>query len=185
MESPSQPDNESVRRLVDNHRQFRAFLAGKVVNPTDAEEILQAAYLRGVEKAESIRDGESVIAWFYRLLRNAIIDHYRHRDVERRAIERAAGWALDQHSPPPELQDAICKCIYSLLPTMHTDYAEIIQVIDLEGGSIAELAEELGMTPNNARVKLHRARKALRKQLEISCGSCTEHGCLDCDCRQV
>jgi RNA polymerase sigma-70 factor (ECF subfamily) len=66
--------SDVVQRLVDNHRDFRAFLAGRVANPADAEEILQAAYAKGLEKADTIRDDEGVVAWFYRLLRNAVID---------------------------------------------------------------------------------------------------------------
>jgi RNA polymerase sigma factor (sigma-70 family) len=172
-----------VDRLVENHRQFLGFLKGRVSNPSDAEEILQAAYVRGVEKAETIRDDESVVAWFYRLLRNAVIDHYRHRDVERRAFERRAGWDIDSSARAPEFADAICQCIEALIPTIHADYADLIRKIDLEGCSVAEVADALGMTTNHTRVKLHRARKALRKQLEISCGTCAEHACLDCSCR--
>ena len=43
-------------------------------------------------------------------------------------------------------------------------------------------AEDLGITPNNATVRLHRARKALKRELERSCGTCATHGCLDCGC---
>ena len=129
-----------------------------------------------------MRENESVVPWFYRLLRNAVIDYYRHRDVERRALERAASWGADSSTPAPELADAICQCMEALLPTMKADYADLLKAIDLEGRDVAEVAEALGMTPNNTRVKLHRARKALRMQLEISCGTCTEHGCLDCSC---
>jgi RNA polymerase sigma-70 factor (ECF subfamily) len=178
MSSPS-----SVEQLVANHRKFREFVASRVANPSDAEEILQAAYVRGVEKAEGIRDDESVVAWFYRLLRNAIIDHYRHRDAERRALERSAAWMSDASVLTPDFADAICQCVETLLPTINADYADLIRGVDLEQRSIAEMADSLGMTPNHTRVKLHRARKALRKQLEVSCRTCAEHACLDCDCR--
>jgi RNA polymerase sigma-70 factor (ECF subfamily) len=68
------------------------------------------------------------------------------------------------------------------VPTLKSDYAALLTAVDLESRSIAEVAAEHGMTPNNTRVKLHRARVALRKQLERSCGSCATHGCLDCSC---
>jgi RNA polymerase sigma-70 factor (ECF subfamily) len=59
----------------------------------------------------------------------------------------------------------------------------LIRRVDLDEATIADVASEMGITPGNARVKLHRARRALRRQLELSCGSCAEHGCLDCTCR--
>ena len=43
-------------------------------------------------------------------------------------------------------------------------------------------AKEKDLTPNNASVRRFRSREALRRQLERSCGTCAEHGCLDCDC---
>lgn len=46
------------------------------------------------------------------------------------------------------------------------------------------VAAELGITPGNAAVRLHRARHALRLRLQTTCGMCTEHGCLECVCRK-
>jgi RNA polymerase sigma-70 factor (ECF subfamily) len=180
----SEPTPELTQILVENHRQFRAFLEQRVENVADAEDILQAAFLKGVEKVEAVREHESVVAWFYRLLRNAIVDYYRHRGSEGRALTRAAGFLHDTDEPEPDVERAICQCIYDLLPTLREDYAKLLRRVDLEEARVAEVAGETGMTSNNVRVKLHRARTALRKQLELSCGSCTEHGCLDCTCDQ-
>ncbi len=77
---------------------------------------------------------------------------------------------------------AICRCLSRLLPSIKSDYAELIDRIDIRDESIAQVSQQAGMTPNNTRVKLHRARRALRKQVALTCGTCAEHGCLDCDC---
>jgi hypothetical protein len=47
---------------------------------------------------------------------------------------------------------------------------------------VTEYASETGMTANNAAVRAHRARQALRRRLAESCGVCAEHGCVDCSC---
>ena len=156
----------------------------RVGNPSDAEEILQAAFVKSVEKSDSIRDGETVVAWFYRLLRNAVIDYCRHRDAERRALERLGAMSSERETPEADFESAICQCVNDLLPTLKNDYSALLRRVDLEGASIPEVAMETGMTANNTRVKLHRARTALRKQLELSCGSCAKHGCLDCNCQR-
>jgi RNA polymerase sigma factor (sigma-70 family) len=176
------PRQDVVAALVNSHRQFRAFVERRVGNLHDAEEILQAAFVKSVDKGDTIRDGESAVAWFYRLLRNAVIDHYRHRDAERRALEREAAMLLPETLEPDE-ERAVCQCVNDLLLALGSGHADLLRRIDLEGASIAEVAIETGMTANHVRVKLHRARAALRKQLERSCGTCTEHGCLDCSCR--
>ncbi len=173
-----------VATLVDNRRRFLAFLTRRVGNPSDAEEILQAAFVKSVEKSDSIRDSETVVAWFYRLLRNAVIDHYRHREAERRAMERLIGMSGESETPEPEFERAVCQCVNDLLPTLKEDYSALLRRVDLDGATIAEVAAETGMSANNVRVKLHRARKALRKQVELTCGVCAEHGCLDCTCKR-
>jgi RNA polymerase sigma-70 factor (ECF subfamily) len=182
MEGIRRPGPDVVSTLVKNHRRFLSFLTNRLGNPADAEEILQAAFVKSMEKSDSIRDSETVTAWFYRLLRNAVIDHYRHQEAERRALERLAGTGTDTETPTPDVENAICHCVNDLLPTLKDDYSALLKRVDLEGARIAEVAAELEMTVNNTRVKLHRARTALRKQLELSCGSCVEHACLDCDC---
>lgn len=182
MEGTRQQSPNVVAVLVDNHRKFLSFLNGRIANPSDAEDILQAAFVKGIRKADSIRDGESVIAWFYRLLRNAMVDYYRHQDATRRAMEHMVRMNTDTETHQPDLEDAVCQCVYDLMPTLKDDYSRLLMRVDLDGASIAEVASEMSMTVNNARVKLHRARKALGKQLQLSCGTSAEQGCLDCDC---
>ena len=89
---------------------------------------------------------------------------------------------MDESELESELQKVVCQCIHDLVPTLKPEYAALLRRVDLEERSIADIADEDGMTANNVRVRLHRARKALRKQLERSCGTCATHGCLDCTC---
>src|SRR5262245_7903349 len=76
-----------LRVLVENHARFLAFLERRVGGRDAAEEILQDAFVRGLARGGSLRDDESALAWFYRVLRNAIVDHHRHADAERRGRE--------------------------------------------------------------------------------------------------
>src|SRR5688572_24291795 len=81
MSDQEQPEREVaptpavVATLVANHREFLAFVQRRVGDRAQAEEILQEAFVRSIAKADTIRD--SAVAWFYRVLRNAIIDHQR------------------------------------------------------------------------------------------------------------
>ncbi len=100
MEGARQQSPDVVAALVDNHRKFLSFLKSRIANPADAEEILRAAFVKGIKKSGSIRDGESVVAWFYRLLRNAVVDYYRHRDAECRAMEHMVRMSTDTENKP-------------------------------------------------------------------------------------
>jgi RNA polymerase sigma-70 factor (ECF subfamily) len=170
--------------LVKHHRKFLRFLEVRVGDRAVAEELLQAAYAKSVEKAGAIRDRESAVAWFYRLLRNSITDHSRRKAREARAMARHARDATTAIDPE-ELKTAVCKCVGHLATTLKEDYARALQRVDVEDGSVAELAVEMGVSPNNAGVRLYRARAALRKQVQAMCGACAKHGCLDCTCREL
>jgi len=187
MSTPSESSGSlspaAIQRLVDSHRQFLAFLERRVESRAVAEDILQSAFVRGLERGAEVRDEESVVAWFYRVLRNAVIDHYRHRASTERALE---GWGKEfiaHEAPRAELQQAICACISDLVGTLKPEYQQAIRIMDLDEGSLKDLAEQSGITAGNAAVRVHRAREALRKQVRTVCGSCAEHGCLDCHCK--
>jgi RNA polymerase sigma-70 factor (ECF subfamily) len=81
------PDAEVLQTLLVSHQRFLAFLENRVGSREDAEEILQSAFAKAVQQEDSLK-GETVVAWFFQVLRNALIDHYRHKNVEKRAIER-------------------------------------------------------------------------------------------------
>ena len=168
--------------LVENHREFLAFLERRVGDRQLAEDILQDAFVKTIEKADSVRDETSSVAWFYRVLRNAVIDHYRRTGVRNKALEQLGRELEGAVQPPPEIHEAICGCITRLAETLKPEYAEALQKVEVEEMSMQAFAESAGISPNNAAVRVFRAREALRKQLRNSCGTCAEHGCVDCQC---
>jgi RNA polymerase sigma-70 factor (ECF subfamily) len=172
----------AIERLVNNHREFLGFLVRRVGSRAEAEDILQAAFVRGVERAASLRDGESVVAWFYRSLRNAVVDHHRRRGAAGRAIDGFARELDGTVEPPVEVIEVVCRCVKTLSDTLKPEYANALRRIEVDGLSVQEYAKEIGIEANNAAVRVYRAREALRKRVLISCGTCAEHGCLNCTC---
>ena len=78
--------------------------------------------------------------------------------------------------------DSVCSCINTLLPTLKPEYASAIQRVELDDIAVRDYAAEEQMTPNAAAVRVFRAREALKRRLIQSCGTCADHGCLDCRC---
>ena len=173
---------EAIGQLVGAHREFLAFLERRVESRAAAEDILQSAFVRGLERGADVQD-EKIVAWFYRVLRNAVIDHYRHRSASARAMEIWGRDLTGRQEPEAELNREICQCVSSLFSTLKPEYRDALQIVDLEGGKLSELAEQSGISAENAAVRIHRARKALRGQIEQACGTCADHGCLDCQCK--
>ncbi len=186
---PARPGSHTVESngeittqvLVRDRRRFLRFLAARLGDDDLAEEILQAAYLKSLQKGGELRDGESAAAWFFRVLRNAIVDHHRSSQRKRGVADR---YATEQRAAvdPDELREAACQCVGALVPELRPDYADALRRIDLEDASVPQLAAELGISPSNAGVRLHRARRALRKRVQEVCGSCATHGCRNCGC---
>lgn len=155
------------------------FVRSRVESDAAAEEIVQSTFLRAVEHAAELRDDESAVAWMYRMLRNAVVDHYRRRD----AASRAFG-AIDEPESPPLADDKArtCTCVRKLARGLKPEYAAMLEHVDVDERPIAEVAAEAGISTNNATVRLHRARKALREAVHATCRTCATHGCVDCSC---
>ena len=175
--------SEAVAKLVAGHRQFLSFLESRVESREVAEDILQAAFVRSLERGADLENEESVVAWFYRVLRNAVVDHYRRRASGERAINAWGRESVFTALPDAEVQRQICECLSELVDALKPEYAEALRVVDLEEGSLNDLASRAGITSGNAAVRVHRAREALKKQVKAACGTCAEHGCFDCHCK--
>lgn len=176
------PDH-TFNMLLDLRRQFLGFVERRVHNPALAEDILQTAYLRALDASSRLRADESAVAWFYRILRNAIIDQYRRRSTEAAALEDLARELESETAPDPQLHQAACQCIAEALETLSPSYATLLREVDLAEAPLATYADAHRITPGNAAVRAHRARAALRRQLIRCCGTCATHGCLDCTCQ--
>lgn len=179
------PDSDRViDALVANHRTFLAFLQRRIGDRALAEDILQEAFSRGLEKVAAIRQSESAVAWFYRVLRNAIVDHARRAGAKNHALAKLATELDSEAAPAEDVHAAVCGCVGSLAENLKPEYAAALRRIDVDGVAVKDFAAEAGLSSSNAAVRVFRAREALRKQVVRSCGTCAEHGCLDCHCRK-
>jgi RNA polymerase sigma factor (sigma-70 family) len=178
--------NDTLQTLLDRRARFLAFVQHRVDDRSLAEDILQVAYVRALEQSHSLREEESAVAWFYSVLRNAVIDHFRRRSSESSAMDRlAVEWKLTEEAAPDAgARGFICGCIEHVLPTLRPAYAEVLREVDLAEKPLAEFAMQHALTPGNAAVRAHRARAALRRELAKTCGACSLHACLDCVCKQ-
>ena len=175
------PRNELAVALVENRRAFLSFLERRVGHRDVAEDVLQEAFARSLEKVP-LQSAQSALAWFYRVLRNSVIDHYRRSGASDRALSALARQLDEEAEPDLDERNAVCRCVSRLSETLKPEYALALRRIDVDGVSVQDYALEAGITANNAGVRIFRAREALRKRVVRWCGSCAEHGCIDCTC---
>jgi RNA polymerase sigma factor (sigma-70 family) len=135
--------------LANHHRKFLEFLRPRVENDAVAEDILQEAYAKSISRGGEIRDDHSVVAWFYQILRNAVVDHYRRSGTERNAQARLE--REGEASFEPELRNNVCTCVSALLPDLKPEYADIVRAVELDERPIADVALEKGLTASQGR----------------------------------
>lgn len=174
---------DPLTALLENHRAFLSYLERRVGDRSLAEDILQDAFTKVMDRPDLAPIDEGVVPWFYRTLRNAAVDQLRRRGTATKAIDAFAR-ALETHArPEPELEGEICACVGRLAGTLKAEYADALQAIDIDGQPVKAFAEQRGLSASNAGVRVFRARQALKKRVRESCGTCAEHGCRNCTCQ--
>jgi RNA polymerase sigma factor (sigma-70 family) len=171
-----------VAVLLENHRAFLRFLERRVGDRALAEDILQDAFAKVIERPDQAPGDEGVVPWFYRTLGNAAIDQFRRRGAASRALEQFAREFEVHTDPDADLEREICACVTRLASTLKPEYAEALEAIDVAGTPVKTFAERKGLSSSNAGVRVFRAREALKRRVAESCGTCAEHGCVNCTC---
>jgi DNA-directed RNA polymerase specialized sigma24 family protein len=181
----AQPENLSPARVADvlvaNYRQFASFLENEVGSRAVSEEILQDAFGRGAHNLGAFHAHESAVAWFYRLLRNAVIEQPRAGSSEHKLTAFRTG--IEQRPEPSlELLDAIRRYVAELTNILEPEHAAALRSVELGGTSIDDFAAAAGISPRLALVRVSDARAALRRRVVSSCGICAVHGRWNCTC---
>jgi DNA-directed RNA polymerase specialized sigma24 family protein len=170
----SEPEQVVRAALAALHTPLGAFVRARLP-ASETEEVLQRAATKAIERASSLNDPGRVKAWLYRIHRNAIVDH------------RRAQKPLTQTDPadlaaPADEVNAVCACSLHLAAALPKSLSSVLLSVDADGATLAEVAATLNITANNASVRLHRARKALRTQLEEHCGLTSVADGHNCEC---
>ncbi len=75
----------------DIHSSLRAFIAKRVANEAEADDIVQDVWLKMQRGLDGLKDQSRLISWIYQIARHAIIDHYRAPDRRREMPVRSRG----------------------------------------------------------------------------------------------
>jgi len=181
---PRRADTAVREALVESRQALKGFLLRRLGEPEAAEEVLQDFVLRAMARSGNLREIGSLRGWLGKVLATAIADH-RRRSARQRHRELATDPSdLERVAAEPDaaLDETVCTCLYRLLPTLRSEYANLIWRIDLAGEPRACVAAARAVTLGTLAVRLHRARMALKRRLMEMCRTCPEHGFLDCGC---
>jgi RNA polymerase sigma-70 factor (ECF subfamily) len=173
---------EAVSLLAAQRPAFAAFVQRRVSDAATAEDIVNEAYARAIARLGELRDEDAIVAWFYRALRNAIVDHHRRRGTADRALEQWAAETSAVVEANEAAAPAVCACVTRVATSLKPEYADALARIDVDGTAVRDFAAERGISSSNAAVRIFRAREALRRGVIATCGACASGGCIDCTC---
>lgn len=167
-----------LRRIEQDRARYLRFVRARVVSQADAEDVLQRALLRAVSRASTQEDERRAEAWFFQIVRRAIVDHHRTRARER---ARESDTDVDAEAAPEPRAES-CRCGDELMRELAPSHAEMLRRVDADGEPAEDVAQSLDITVGNAYVRLHRARRSLRAQVARRCGVHTFREALACPC---
>ena len=173
-------DPTAVDDLVAAYGDRACRLATRITrNSQDAEEAVQDAFLSVTRKVHTFRGDATFSSWIYRIVANAAYQCYRRR--RRRAVDVSLDNLLpvfDQrgrHVAPvvdwstsvddPARQTELRLVLSAAIEQLPDDYRAVVVLRDVEGLPHREIAETLGLTVVNVKMRVHRARLFLRKRL--------------------
>ena len=155
---------------------LRAFIARRVQNQADVDDLVQRVLLQIVKGLDTLRDAGRLHAWVYRTARNVIVDYYRTGGSRR---EHAAGDAVDlgaaDAAAPESLDDdgaalrELAACLRPMLGRLPPAYQDAIRIVDLEGATQQEAARRVGVSLSGMKSRVQRGRQQLREVLEACC----------------
>jgi RNA polymerase sigma-70 factor (ECF subfamily) len=176
---------DPFRALHDANRQRVYGLLARIVGPQDAEDLAQVVFAKAAQALPGFRSDAQPSTWLYRIAANVASDWLRGRLAREanltvqlpdgRDREAGAGDAdaaiVDEHASPEQelaIKD-MAGCIRAEIARLPQGYRDVLILGELGGLSDDEVAQTLGISRGNTKVRLHRARQELRKAIQSRC----------------
>ncbi|PRQ05349.1 ECF RNA polymerase sigma factor SigW [Enhygromyxa salina] len=178
-------DDRAFERMVRAHvGPLRAVALRLLQNPADADDAVQEAFLSAFRNFDSFRADARLKTWLHRIVVNVALQRLRRhkRQIARGAeivdiselLPRFADNGFPEHFHRPWVQTSeelaaraqTREQVRQMIDKLPDNYRTVLILRDIEELDTAETAELLELTPGTVKVRLHRARQALRNLLE-------------------
>lgn len=155
----------------------------RLVGGHEAEDLSQEVFVKVDQALKNFRGESKLSTWIYRIATNAAVDRLRsssfQQTVQSKSLDDSKeGSAEDKdvwtgEKPPSVEQQLIRKemneCIRDFVENLPENYRTVVVLSELEQLKNDEIAEILGVTLDTVKIRLHRARARLKKELETHC----------------
>lgn len=176
---------DAFAEIVERHSGTVYNLALRLMNhPQEAEDVLQETFISAFRALNRFEGRSQLGTWLYRIAYNAALMRLRKRQIPTESLDEP--YITDEGDLMPRqlvdwsrLPDDILlgkelrSTLEAALQTLPVSLRSVFVLRDIEGLSTLEAAQALGLTETNVKVRLHRARLALREKLSYYFGPAT------------
>jgi len=159
-------DADAFDEIVRRHmRAAYAVALSVVLEPADAEDVVQDAFISALERLDSCQP-DRFAAWLMRIVRNRAISHHRRRRVRQSEPLEWASGVTSGDDPRADLDRArLRERLKEAMEPLPARQREVLLLHDLEGWRHREIGDALGMKEGTVRYTLFQARRAVRERL--------------------
>jgi len=165
-------DVSAFAQIIDKYQHMAFTLAmGIVKNKEEAEEVAQDAFFKAYKSLDSFKGDANFSTWLYRIVYNTAISKIRSRkpvsaDLESKEVAQFEINYAESNMHQLEKQDRK-KVLKKALNKLKEEDAFIVILYYYKDNSIDEISAATGLSASNVKVKLHRGRKQLQKELNL------------------
>lgn len=166
-----QPNARGVWEEIE--RYLRPFVARRLDDPGDVNDVLQELYLRIQTGLPGLRDGERFGPWVYQVARHVLIDHGRTRTRQRARVEPLANEAdlpaTVSHDDEELAERELATYMATFIAALPSPYREAITLTELQGLTQKDAADILGISLSGMKSRVQRGRKQIGEMLRQCC----------------
>lgn len=153
-----------VRRYADTLHGHALRMTG---SPDEAADLVQRAFVKGFKKLRSCREPTRVGAWLFRILANLCKDHVRSRRRGDVPLAIVAAALPGRSDPAADAEGSEIRArLWGALDDLTPEQREAFVLKHVEGRSYEEIAAVMDLSVAALKMRVHRAREALRGRLE-------------------
>ena len=191
-------ENPDFKKIYQEFQPKIVQYLSRLVGNQEAADVAQEVFAKVSRGLETFKGQSKLSTWIYRVATNTAIDKLRSASFKR-AVESTS---LTDESTVEESNDAfvpkdpsidrkvirkeMSQCVREYIDRLSPDYRTVLVLSELEGFKNREIAAILEISLENVKVRLHRAKASLKKELDDGCDFYhTEDGTLACDRKPV
>ncbi len=156
----------------------------RMVGEDDAEDLAQEVFAKIGQALKAFRGESRLSTWIYRIATNVALDRLRHisstryREAKNELLEDIVEneedkdvWTGERTASTEHrmIRQEMSGCIREIIETLPEGYRSVMVLSELEGMKDAEIADILGLSLQATKIRLHRARTKLKKELSTAC----------------